>query len=248
MSFWSFSSGMQPLTGKLYIVGTPIGNLEDMSFRAVSILKESDLILCENPKNSKKLLQKYEIETSYQPLYASTREEGFDWILKKLSSGESISYISDAGTPGISDPGNRLVRYVRSHGFSVVPIPGVSALSTILSVSGAQNTPSLFLGFPGEKKSKTKKKLEEWKAFEGVLIFYESVHRIQDTLDIAREIFPGAEILVGRELTKIYEEMILWRPGEEKPKFSVKGEFTVLINNFEKKIAKENLLLVDTKD
>lgn len=225
--------------GILYIVATPIGNLDDITFRAVDTLKKSDLILCENPNNSKKLLSHYGILTKTAPLYASTREEGFDWILESLKKGGVLSYISDAGTPGISDPGSRLVRMVRDNGFSVSPIPGPSALSAILSVSGAQTNPTIFLGFLSEKKGKKRKELEAFQKEDCLLVFYESVYKIKETLLLARTLFPEAEILVGREVTKLYEEWILWKE-ESIPDFKEKGEFVVLINTHLKKMAKAN--------
>jgi 16S rRNA (cytidine1402-2'-O)-methyltransferase len=234
--------------GKLYIVSTPIGNLEDITYRAISTLKNSFKILSENSKNSKKLLEKYEIQTPCSTLFASTKSEDMHWILESIQDGNDISYISDAGTPGISDPGNKLVRFLRSSSIQIVPIPGPSTLSTLLSVSGSQNTPCVFLGFLNEKKAKRRKELEEWASKDTVLVYFESVHRIFETLDITREVFPKAEILIGRELTKIYESLIVWKPDSPKPSFPLKGEFAVLINNFEKKIAKEILNIDDTND
>ena len=229
------------IPGSLYIVSTPIGNLSDITLRALEVLKSSDLILCENPNVSKKLLNHYEISTRLSPLFASTREEGFQWILKFLSEGNSISYISDAGTPGISDPGSRLVRAVREEGFQIIPIPGVSALSTILSISGSQVNPSVFMGFLSEKKGKKQKELESFQNFEGLIVFYESVHRIKASLDLCRIVFPRSEIIIGRELTKNFEEIIVWNEQNyEKPAFLEKGEFVVLINNRMKKMAKAN--------
>ena len=125
------------------MVATPIGNLEDMTFRAVRILKEVDLILCENAKNSYKLFQHYEIKTPSKTLF-SGQEKSFTWIIEDIKAGKNFAYISDAGTPGISDPGGGLVRLARKMGISIVPIPGSSALSSILSVSGFQVNPTFF--------------------------------------------------------------------------------------------------------
>ena len=225
--------------GKLYIVATPIGNLEDITFRAIDTLKKSDLILCENPYNSRKLLSHYGISSKTAPLFASTREEGFDWILESLEKGSILSYISDAGTPGISDPGSRLVRLVREKGYHVSPVPGPSALSAILSVSGAQTNPTIFLGFLSEKKGKKKKELEAFRKEDCLLVFYESVYKVRETLLLVRSLFPEAEILVGREITKLYEDWIVWKGGEI-PTLKEKGEFVVLINTHLKKMAKAN--------
>ena len=235
--------------GSLYIVATPIGNLEDITFRALEILKNSELILCENTSNSKKMLFRYQIETRTAPLYASTRETGFDWIFEILDKGKNISYISDAGTPGISDPGSRLVREARERGFQSIPIPGASALSAILSVSGSQTNPTVFLGFLSEKKGKKQKDLEEFSTKECLIVYYESVYKIRETLRMTREIYPHSEILIGRELTKVFEEILVWNPNsDEPPQFKEKGEFVILINNHLKKMAKANSISTDIFD
>jgi 16S rRNA (cytidine1402-2'-O)-methyltransferase len=225
--------------GILYIVATPIGNLNDISYRAVETLKNSSLILCESLQGSRKLLSHYDITTKAKQLYNSTRIEDMDWILEILSRGESISYISEAGTPGISDPCGKLVRMVRENNYTIQAIPGASVLSSILSISGAQVNPSIFLGFPPEKKGKRGNFFLQFQNFEGLLIFLESVYRVEDTILQVRKIFPQAEILIGRELTKLHEEIILWKSVEPFPKFTIKGEFTILINNHIRKITKE---------
>lgn len=228
------------MKGKLYIVATPIGNLEDMSFRAVRILKEVDLILCENKKNSQRLLSHYEIKTLSQTLFQS-QEDKLDWIWELLLSGKNLAYISDAGTPGLSDPGANLIRLCRKKEISFVPIPGASAFATLISVSGFQANPSFFLGFLSEKKNRKRNELLEYKDLQGIFVIYESVYKLKDTLEIISEIFPESEILIGRELTKIHEEFILCKSSElNKLKFTEKGEFVVLINNHLKKIAKAN--------
>lgn len=236
---------MHSQSGTLYMVATPIGNLEDMTFRAVRILKEVDLILCENSKNSYKLLQHYEIKTPSKTLF-SGQEKSFSWIIEDIKAGKNYAYISDAGTPGISDPGAGLVRLARKSGLNVVPIPGSSALSSILSVSGFQVNPTFFLGFLSEKPSRKKTELEEYVGKEGLIVFYESVYKIKTALNIVKEIFPGTEVLVGRELTKSHEEIKLYKSEEiDSEKLYLKGEFVVLINNYVKKIAKENASSTD---
>lgn len=221
------------------MVATPIGNMEDITFRAIRILKEVDLILCENSKNSYKLLQKYEIKTLAKTLYPGD-ENSFKWILDEMKSGKSFAYISDAGTPGISDPGSGLVRVTRKEGIRVIPIPGPSALATILSVSGSQVNPTYFLGFLSEKINRKRNELEEYVSKEGLIVLYESVYKIKKTLAIIKELFPGSETLVGRELTKLHEELILYKSNELPiDNINEKGEFVILINNYVKKIAKE---------
>lgn len=234
------------MKGKLYVVATPIGNLEDMTYRAVRILQEVDWILCENEQNSKPLLIHYQISTRIITLHRLRQESDYNWIFNFLDSGKSIAYISDAGTPGISDPGAGLVRNLRSKGYEIVPVPGASALSTILSVSGFQTNPTIFLGFLSPKKSQKERELAKWAGEEVLIVLFESVHKIETTLNLIQKLFPSAEVLIGRELTKIHEEILLWRPVEKIPKITNRGEFVILINNHLKKIAKEDKTFTDS--
>ncbi|MCE9501392.1 MAG: rRNA (cytidine-2'-O-)-methyltransferase, partial [Leptospira sp.] len=160
----------------------------------------------------------------------------------------SVSLISDAGTPGISDPGSRFVRFIRSQELPIIPIPGPSTLSAILSVSGFQANPSIFLGFLSEKKGKKEKELQKYTDFEGIIVFFESVHRIGHTLDLVKNIYPDSGILIGRELTKLHEELVYIPAGKliNPDNIMKKGEFVVLINNHSKKNSKDILRLTDT--
>lgn len=239
MSQRNISSGMQPMKGKLFVVATPIGNLEDITLRAIQTLKEVDLILCENEKNSRNLLHHYRITTQITTFRKLSKEEDYDWIFRFLESGKNLAFISDAGTPGISDPGSTLVRMIRKRGFSIVPIPGASSLSAMLSVAGYQTNPTIFLGFLSPKKNQKEQELKKWSSEESLLVLFESVHKIDTTLEIIQKFFPNAEVLIGRELTKLHEEILLWKPSEKIPQFIKKGEFVILINNHLKKIAKE---------
>ncbi|MEM7182507.1 MAG: 16S rRNA (cytidine(1402)-2'-O)-methyltransferase [Spirochaetota bacterium] len=226
--------------GTLYIVATPIGNLEDMTFRAVRVLQDVSLILCENKRNSISLFKHFAIETPSQTLYGDrSGENHLDWVVEKLRSGDNIAYVSDAGTPGISDPGSRLVRLVRDAKIAVVPIPGASALTSILSISGSQTSPTTFLGFLPEKKGKRRRELQAYENWQGCLVLYESMHRVKITLAMLKEVFPLAEILVGREITKKYEEYLQIANDEEANLPKIKGEFTILVNNHTKKITKD---------
>ncbi len=228
------------MIGTLYIVATPIGNLEDMSYRAVRTLKEVDLILCENKKNSSRLLAHYEIKTSAQTLFHA-EDEKLNWIYETILEGKNLAYISDAGTPGLSDPGANLIRICRKKEISIIPIPGASAFATLISVSGFQANPSFFLGFLSEKKNRKRNELIEYKDSEALIVIYESVYKLKDTLEIISEVFPESEVLIGRELTKLHEEVIFCKSSELKNlKLTEKGEFVVLINNHLKKIAKAN--------
>ena len=225
-----------------YVVATPIGNLDDITYRAVNILKEADVIYCENEKNSARLLHHYDIHTPLKRLFHSFSEKEFAIIAEKIGNGKNIALISDAGTPGISDPGSALIRYLRENNIAVSPAPGPSALSAIMSVSGWQSNPSVFLGFLPEKKGKKGTLLESLRDFEGLIIFYESVHKIRKTIEILSEIFNESEMLIGRELTKKHEEILHFPVinTEIAEKIVERGEFVVIINNFRKKISKEN--------
>lgn len=230
---------MKRQSGTLYVVGTPIGNLEDITYRAVRTLQQSSLILAENGANSKKLAVSLKIETPIKQLYASTKEEDLHWLWEIFEEGNDVSYISDAGTPGVSDPGANLVRYCRKRKIPISPIPGPSSLTALLSVSGWQTNPSHFLGFLPDKNSQKKTLLQKFVSEECLIVVFESVYRIQNLLELLREVYPEAEILVGRELTKSYEEITLISPAEAIPKLTAKGEFAVIVNNRLKKIAKE---------
>ncbi|EMY76647.1 S-adenosylmethionine-dependent methyltransferase, YraL family [Leptospira weilii serovar Ranarum str. ICFT] len=236
----------EPLTeiplepGTLYVVSTPIGNLEDLTFRALRILKNTNRILCENAGHSKTLFRSYSISTPASTLYRDQSETPYSGILEDLKVGKTFALVSDAGTPGVSDPGSHLIRTVREAGFKIAPVPGASALTALLGISGWQANPFLFLGFLSEKKGKKRNQLGEWKGFEGLIMFFESVHRIGDTLDAVGEIFPDSEFLVGREMTKIHEEILYFSPilPEKSKEFVHKGEFVVLINTNRKKMLK----------
>ncbi len=224
--------------GTAYIVATPIGNLEDITLRALQTLKQTDVIYCENAQHSKRLFLTYGISTPTRTLYKDHSPQPFSGLIQDLKSGGTLSLVSDAGTPGVSDPGSQLVRILRENHVPVVPIPGPSALTAMLSISGWQVQPSVFLGFLSEKKQKKRNQLKEWETFEGALALFESVHRIRDTLSAIREIFPSSPILLGRELTKIHEEIRKIDPQEplESLKFAEKGEFVVLIYTNSKKM------------
>lgn len=233
------------MKGTLFVVATPIGNLEDITLRAIRILKEVDLILCENEKNSRSLLHHYQITTKLVSLRKISKEEDYQWIVQFLDSGKNLALISDAGTPAISDPGSSLVRFLRKKGHTVVPIPGASSLSTMLSVAGCQTNPTIFLGFLSPKKNQKETELKKWISEECLLVLFESVHKIDSSLEIIQRLFPNAEVLIGRELTKVHEEILLWKTSEKIPQFTKKGEFVILINNHLKKIAKEEYIFTD---
>ncbi|MBT7698020.1 MAG: 16S rRNA (cytidine(1402)-2'-O)-methyltransferase [Desulfobacterales bacterium] len=219
--------------GKLYIVATPIGNLGDISFRALEILKTVDTIACEDTRHSMKLLNHYGIK---KPLI-SCRSQNEAHIAVKISelldSGQDIAYVSDAGTPGLSDPGNKLVQVVRSEGFEVIPIPGVSAFAAIISIAGNSGKSVTFDGFLSPKPGKRRKRVKELLEREESFVLYESPFRIVKLIKDIAEFEPDRILLFGRELTKIYEEIIegtaleLLEILEERQK--VKGEISLLV-------------------
>lgn len=215
----------------LYIVATPIGNLEDISARALRVLREADLIAAEDTRTSGILLKKYEIQTRMTSFHAFSDSRKVDELLALLKDGRNIALITDAGTPGISDPGFLLVKAAREAGIEVCPIPGPSAFLTALSASGLPINHFLYLGFLPQKKGRQTllKKLQEQ---EETVVFYESPHRLLKTLQQCVEYFPERTMVVARELTKIHEEFRSGKPAELYDYFSsktVRGEFVLIL-------------------
>ena len=222
----------------LYIVATPIGNLEDITLRAIRTLNEVDLILSEDTRKTGILCAHYQIATQRKSFRIHQLEEDTRHTIALLESGRSVAFVSDAGTPGISDPGSHLVRTLRATlpKIKIVPIPGASAMGAALSVSGWQTNPSLYLGFLSPKGSRRRKKLSEAADFAGVVIVYESVHRFQKLIDDIRITLPQRDILICREMTKIHEQFTLIpaRSSDDQYRAIVatvtkKGEFTILV-------------------
>ncbi len=219
-------------TGILYIVATPIGNLEDITLRALKILKEHiDYIYCEDTRHTKHLLTSYNIKAPSQSFHAHSSDKKINLAIKQLEEGKNIAYLTDSGTPGISDPGPKLVRAVRSKGIHIIPIPGTSALTSLLSVSGFPGKNIVFLGFPGKKDSKIRKELIQYRDFKGTIILFESPYRVKKLLTIINEIFPDSEIIIGREMTKMYEEFITGTVEKVSKNMDFKeiGEFCLAI-------------------
>lgn len=222
------------MTGLLYIVATPIGNLEDLSKRALKTLKEADLILAEDTRVTSKLLSHFEIDKPILSYHQHSDDNTRLKILGYLISGKKLALTTDAGTPGISDPGNELINYIleREPDIKVVPIPGPSALITALSVCGFRADKFVFIGFlPKKKRTKLFKWLKEGKI---TFAFFESPKRILKTLEVLKEEFPKKRVFVARELTKMYET--LYRGSFEKvlekiKKDKLKGEIVVVVEN-----------------
>lgn len=219
---------------ELYMVATPIGNLEDITYRAVRILKEVDIIAAEDTRQTGKLLKAYDIEGRMISCRARNEDVSAPGIVKLLEEGKNVAYVSDAGTPGISDPGKVVVSQVREAGFTVVPIPGASAAVAMISISGFPGKGFVFEGFLSPKGGKRRKALKALFEMGKEFILYESPYRLEKLLIDIEEIESGCRILVGRELTKKFEEVIEGTPSELKVHFSgtnnAKGEFSLLVN------------------
>ena len=221
----------------LYVIGTPIGNLEDITLRALRVLKEVDLVLCEDTRVTKRLLDKYEIGTPTLSYHAQSKLSKVDKIFELLEEGKNLALVSDAGTPCISDPGVLLVSQVLEKfgsTVSIVPIPGPSALVTALSAAGISVADFVFLGFIPHKKGR-ETLFKEIATSKRVTVFYESPHRIEKAFE-SLEKFCGPErkVIVARELTKIYEEFVRGSVAKVRSFFSankdkVRGEFVVIV-------------------
>lgn len=222
-------------TGMLYLVATPIGNLEDITFRAVRILKDVSLIAAEDTRHTRILLEKYGISTPLTSLYDQIEREKSGFIVEKLKEGRDVAFVSDAGTPGVSDPGYILVREAISSGIRVSPVPGASALIAALCVSGLPMGAFVFMGFLPSVKSKRSQLLEKMRGEEKTVIFYESPNRLVDSLRDIGEIWGNRQVVVSREVTKIHEEFVRGSVKEALTWFSekaVKGEITLIVDGF----------------
>lgn len=219
---------------ELYMVGTPIGNLEDMTYRAVRILGEVDVIACEDTRHTQKLLNAYEIKKRTISCRSQNEEQSAEGIVALLEQGKSVAFVSDAGTPGVSDPGNRLAARVREAGFTVRPIPGVSAATALLSVGGVPGKGFVFEGFLSPKSGKRRKALEELMEGKKSFIIYESPHRIVKLIRQIAEISSERLVIIGREMTKNFEEFLSGPAGEVAERMDSgktwKGEFAVLVS------------------
>lgn len=223
--------------GILYIVATPIGNLGDITLRALEILKSVDLILCEDTRETKKILDKYAINTPTMSYHAQSKLSKVDKIFELLEEGKNLALVSDAGTPGISDPGAMLVSQIRARTTlaqtEVIPIPGPSAVIAALSASGLPTHEFTFLGFLPHKKGR-ETLFKEIAISERTMVFYESPHRILKTLESLIKFCPNKKVCIARELTKIYEEFKTGTPEEvleylTKNPEKQRGEFTVIV-------------------
>lgn len=227
------SPSLNPTKGKLYIVSTPIGNREDITLRALRTLKEVDLIAAEDTRHTSLLLRHFGIQTPLTSYFEGNELKKKEFILSKLEQGDQIALVSDAGTPGISDPGFRLIQTAIGNQIPIVPIPGPSAVIAALSVSGLPTDAFLFKGFLPHKSKKKRDLLKQLEDVRETLIFYESPHRLSETLNDILDILGNREIALTRELTKIYEEVLRGKVSEIQIQIGerkLKGEITLVIS------------------
>lgn len=222
------------MNGKLYIVATPIGNLDDITYRAVKVLNEVDLIAAEDTRHTLKLLNHLKISKPLISYYKETEKVKAKIIIDKIKMGQNIAVVSDAGTPGISDPGEEVIKVAIEEGIEVIPIPGACAAINSLICSGFDTKQFMFVGFLSAKSKEKRDKLNEIKNEQSTLIFYEAPHKIEDTLKCMLEILGDRRISIGREITKIHEEFIRGTISEIIARIEPRGEMVIIVEGAEK--------------
>lgn len=222
-----------PERGHLYVIATPIGNLTDISERARALLGAVDLVACEDTRTTGAMLTRFGLRRELVSYHEHNEEDVAEKLVEKIHGGASVAVVSDAGTPGLSDPGFRLVRACRRRGLPVVPVPGPTALAAVLSASGLPTHGFLFVGFLPPKSSARNAFLEKYRDFDYTLVLYESCHRIARFADeIVACLGPERSICIAKEVTKLHELFLVGRAAEVRDKLgktSLKGEFVVLI-------------------
>ena len=221
---------LQP--GTLYLVATPIGNLEDITLRAFRTLKECDVVAAEDTRRTGQLLKHFGIARPLLSYFQFNEAKRSEEIIERLKRGEKIALVTDAGSPGISDPGERVVKAATAAGFRVESVPGPCALITALTASGLPTEEFHFIGFLPHKSGQRRKQLEALREFAGTLVLYESPYRIEKLLTELAEVFPERQVVLARELTKKFEEFLRGTPAELLEiarKRSLKGEFVVMV-------------------
>ncbi len=232
-------SNSNPSQGLLYIVSTPIGNMEDITLRALRILKEVDLVAAEDTRRTGLLLQHHHIRKPLTSYFEGNEQKKKESLLVKLEEGNRVALVSDAGTPGVSDPGFRLILLAIEHGIPVIPVPGASAVITALSVSGLPTDAFSFEGFLPHKSKKKRELLQHLEERRETLVFYESPHRISETLKDILEILGDRRMVLTRELTKSYEEIFRGTVSEIQEEIGdrmLKGEITLVLSGKTRKV------------
>ena len=232
------------MKGKLFIVSTPIGNLEDITIRALDTLKNVDLIAAEDTRHTLKLLNYYNITKPLISYYKETENIKSKVLIDKMKEGQDIALVSDAGTPGISDPGMVVIKEAIDEGLEIIPVPGACAAITSLICSGFDTKEFTFIGFLSTKNKEKTEKLSEIKNITNSIIIYEAPHKIKDTLEKILEILGDREISIGREMTKIHEEFIRGKISKVLETLEPRGEMVIIIKGADKsetEIKKEEL-------
>jgi 16S rRNA (cytidine1402-2'-O)-methyltransferase len=228
------AESLPPLSpSTLYLVATPIGNLEDITLRALRTLKECDLVAAEDTRRSGQLLKHFGISKPMVSYFKWNEARKSEEILERLKRGERIALITDAGSPGISDPGERVIKAAIEHGFRVEPVPGPTALIAALTASGLPTDEFHFIGFLPHKPGQRRKKLESLKHFAGTLVLYESPYRITRLLGELLELYGDRQVVLAREVTKKFEEFVRGTPAQLLEQFTTraaKGEFVVMVS------------------
>lgn len=231
-------------SGTLYIVSTPIGNLEDITLRAIRVLKEVGLIAAEDTRHTRNLLNKYEIGTPLTSYHDHNKEEKAPVLVAQMLEGKNMALVSDAGTPGISDPGYFLINLAIDQKIPIIPIPGATAAIAALSVSGLPTDSFVFEGFLPSKHGARLKRLQELAKEERTIVFYEAPHKIIKAIEEMLEVFGDRRAVITRELTKIHEETIRGTLSEilkHLQKGSIKGEFTIIMHGCSSKPHKQDI-------
>ena len=248
----SHNNSDAPLASGLYVVATPIGNLEDITLRALRVLREADLIACEDTRHTQKLLNHFEIKAPTQSYHQHNEAARAQELVKKIEDGARIALVSDAGMPGISDPGARVIRVALDHGLKVVVVPGPSALISALVASGLPTDSFRFVGFLPPRSGERRTALDALREVRETLVFYEAPHRISEMLaDLERIFGKERHIALARELTKVHEEFLRGSiaeiAGELRKREAVKGEITVIVdgNRTERRVGPANATVAD---
>lgn len=222
------------MKGTLYIVGTPIGNLEDITLRALKVLREVDIVLAEDTRRTRLLLKHYGISKKLISFHEHNEEERIPMVVNMLDRGLNVALLSDAGMPTIEDPGYRIVRYLRLNGYRVTCVPGPSSVTAAISISGLPTDRFVFEGFLPKRKGRRRKRLEELKDEERTIVIFLPPHRVEEDLEEIEEVLGDREAALLRELTKIHEEVLFGKLSEIRRKLKIKkGEFVIVVRGRE---------------
>lgn len=222
------------LSGILYVVATPIGHLDDFTYRAASRLREVDVIICEDTRHTRKLLERYNIRRPLEAYHNFNETGKAEILIERLTLGQNLALVSDAGTPTVSDPGYRLVRLCRQRGIQVIPVPGPSAALTALSVSGLPTDEFWFAGFLPSRREARRRRIESLKPVACTLLFHEAPRRLRSALKDMQEILGDREVFVGREMTKLHEEYLFGKISEVIDRVKERGEAVIVLQGAEK--------------